>query len=250
MKKIAVALSLAALALAGYLAWMNLHQMIEVVSSGEVKTVRVDNFAYGTPKLVKPENLKVEPLKVEPPAEHSSVVQSATNEINETVATLESVDEANLEGLTCVVFGPVPEKSLPKHRYLFEKFDLIRKLTIIPYRDLGYAVYVGPLTREKARMSLRELCKDAPKSCSIMELKAGGYALVVKTFSDKKVAELWSKKFAFDNNLTNVRVTRYNNVADSRVVLVFNGVGDDQVKTLFKRSKSEKLGLSVCPKGL
>ena len=42
------------------MAWTGLHQTPEVIPSGEVKTVRVDNFAYASPELVKPENLKVE----------------------------------------------------------------------------------------------------------------------------------------------------------------------------------------------
>ena len=75
---------------------------------------------------------------------------------------------------------------------------------------------------------------------------AGG----LKTFSDEKAAERWAKRVALDNGLTNVRVTRYNHVAGSRVVLVFNGIADQQVKALLKRSKAEGIGLSVCPKGL
>lgn len=134
MRYFAVTLLLAAMGAAGYLAWTGLHQTPEVIPSGEVKTVRVDNFAYASPELVKPENLKVE----------------------------------------------------------------------------------APAVRDEA----------------------------------VQAAELWSKKFALDNGLTNVRVTRYNHVAGSRVVLVFNGIADQQVKALLKRSKAEGIGLSVCPKGL
>ena len=213
MRYFAVTLLLAAMGAAGYLAWTGLHQTPEVIPSGEVKTVRVDNFAYASPELVKPENLKV-------------------------------------EGLTCVVFGPLQEKRLPKHRRFFEKVDLIRKMNIVPYSDTRYAVYAGPFTQQKARKNRKALCGDDLESCSIMELKAGGHAVVLKTFSDEKAAELWSKKFALDNGLTNVRVTRYNHVAGSRVVLVFNGIADQQVKALLKRSKAEGIGLSVCPKGL
>lgn len=60
MRYFAVMLLLAAMGAAGYLAWTGLHQTPEVIPSGEVKTVRVDNFAYASPELVKPENLKVE----------------------------------------------------------------------------------------------------------------------------------------------------------------------------------------------
>ena len=228
MRYFAVTLLLAAMGAAGYLAWTGLHQTPEVIPSGEVKTVRVDNFAYASPELVKPENLKVE----------------------EAAPVLEPVDEAKLEGLTCVVFGPLQEKRLPKHRRFFEKVDLIRKMNIVPYSDTRYAVYAGPFTQQKARKNRKALCGDDLESCSIMELKAGGHAVVLKTFSDEKAAELWSKKFALDNGLTNVRVTRYNHVAGSRVVLVFNGIADQQVKALLKRSKAEGIGLSVCPKGL
>ena len=60
MRYFAVTLLLAAMGAAGYLAWTGLHQTPEVIPSGEVKTVRVDNFAYASPELVKPENLKVD----------------------------------------------------------------------------------------------------------------------------------------------------------------------------------------------
>lgn len=123
-------------------------------------------------------------------------------------------------------------------------------MNIVPYSDTRYAVYAGPFTQQKARKNRKTLCGDDLESCSIMELKAGGHAVVLKTFSDEKAAELWSKRFALDNGLTNVRVTRYNHVAGSRVVLVFNGIADQQVKALLKRSKAEGIGLSVCPKGL
>lgn len=46
MRYFAVTLLLAAMGAAGYLAWTGLHQTPEVIPSGEVKTVRVDNFAY------------------------------------------------------------------------------------------------------------------------------------------------------------------------------------------------------------
>ena len=229
MRYFAVTLLLAAMGAAGYLAWTGLHQTPEVIPSGEVKTVRVDNFAYASPELVKPEN-----LKVEAPAVRDEAVQAAEAAVEEAAPVLEPVDEAKLEGLTCVVFGPLQEKRLPKHRRFFEKVDLIRKMNIVPYSDTRYAVYAGPFTQQKARKNL----------------KAGGHAVVLKTFSDEKAAELWSKKFALDNGLTNVRVTRYNHVAGSRVVLVFNGIADQQVKALLKRSKAEGIGLSVCPKGL
>ena len=238
MRYFAVTLLLAAMGAAGYLAWTGLHQTPEVIPSGEVKTVRVDNFAYASPELVKPEN-----LKVEAPAVRDEAVQAAEAAVEEAAPVLEPVDEAKLEGLTCVVFGPLQEKRLPKHRRFFEKVDLIRKMNIVPYSDTRYAVYAGPFTQQKARKNRKALCGDDLESCSIMELKAGGHAVVLKTFSDEKAAELWSKKFALDNGLTNVRVTRY-------VVLVFNGIADQQVKALLKRSKAEGIGLSVCPKGL
>ena len=245
MRYFAVTLLLAAMGAAGYLAWTGLHQTPEVIPSGEVKTVRVDNFAYASPELVKPEN-----LKVEAPAVRDEAVQAAEAAVEEAAPVLEPVDEAKLEGLTCVVFGPLQEKRLPKHRRFFEKVDLIRKMNIVPYSDTRYAVYAGPFTQQKARKNRKALCGDDLESCSIMELKAGGHAVVLKTFSDEKAAELWSKKFALDNGLTNVRVTRYNHVAGSRVVLVFTGIADQQGKALLKRSKAEGIGLSVCPKGL
>ncbi len=258
MRYFAVTLLLAAMGAAGYLAWTGLHQTPEVIPSGEVKTVRVDNFAYASPELVKPENLKVEAPAVrdeavqaaEAAVEEAAPVQAAEAAVEEAAPVLEPVDEAKLEGLTCVVFGPLQEKRLPKHRRFFEKVDLIRKMNIVPYSDTRYAVYAGPFTQQKARKNRKALCGDDLESCSIMELKAGGHAVVLKTFSDEKAAELWSKKFALDNGLTNVRVTRYNHVAGSRVVLVFNGIADQQVKALLKRSKAEGIGLSVCPKGL
>ena len=72
MRYFAVTLLLAAMGAAGYLAWTGLHQTPEVIPSGEVKTVRVDNFAYASPELVKPEN-----LKVEAPAVRDEAVQAA-----------------------------------------------------------------------------------------------------------------------------------------------------------------------------
>lgn len=50
MRYFAVTLLLAAMGAAGYLAWTGLHQPPEVIPSGEVKTVRVDNFAYASPR--------------------------------------------------------------------------------------------------------------------------------------------------------------------------------------------------------
>lgn len=245
MRNIAIALLLAAVSVAGYLFWTERQQTSEVVPSGEIKTVRVDNFAYGSPELVKPET-----LKVEAPIIHDDAVATATTANEDETPLLESVDESKLEGLSCVVFGPLPEKHLPKHRKFFEKVGVMGNLTIIPYSDTRYAVYVGPFTLQKARKSLGALCGDAVENCSIMELEAGGHALVLKVFADEKSAELWSKTFALDNGLTNVRVTRYGNVAVKRVALVFNGVSEDQVRDLFKRSRAEKIGLSVCPKEL
>ena len=102
MRYFAVTLLLAAMGAAGYLAWTGLHQPPEVIPSGEVKTVRVDNFAYASPELVKPEN-----LKVEAPAVRDEAVQAAEAAVEEAAPVLEPVDEAKLEGLTCVVFGPV-----------------------------------------------------------------------------------------------------------------------------------------------
>lgn len=135
MRYFAVTLLLAAMGAAGYLAWTGLHQTPEVIPSGEVKTVRVDNFAYASPELVKPEN-----LKVEAPAVRDEAVQAAEAAVEEAAPVLEPVDEAKLEGLTCVVFGPLQEKRLPKHRRFFEKVDLIRKMNIVPYSDTRYAV--------------------------------------------------------------------------------------------------------------
>ena len=100
MRYFAVTLLLAAMGAAGYLAWTGLHQTPEVIPSGEVKTVRVDNFAYASPELVKPEN-----LKVEAPAVRDEAVQAAEAAVEEAAPVLEPVDEAKLEGLTCVVFA-------------------------------------------------------------------------------------------------------------------------------------------------
>lgn len=246
MRNIAVALLLAAVGVAGYLFWMERHQTSVVVPSGEVKTVSVDNFAYGSPELVKPDHLKIEA----PIVHDDAVAKTTAADDDDGAPLLEPVNESKLAGLSCVVFGPLPEKQLPKYRRFFEKVDVMGQLTIIPYSDTRYAVYVGPFTRQKARKSLEALCRDAAENCSIAALEAGGHALVVETFADEKSAELWSKKFALDNGLTNVRVTRYNNVAVKRVALVFNGVGEKQVRALLKRSKAEKIGLSVCPKEL
>lgn len=78
MRYFAVTLLLAAMGAAGYLAWTGLHQTPEVIPSGEVKTVRVDNFAYASPELVKPEN-----LKVEAPAVRDEAVQAAEAAVEE-----------------------------------------------------------------------------------------------------------------------------------------------------------------------
>ena len=90
---------------------------------------------------------------------------------------------------------------------------------------------------------------DCAVVCGYHAEEGGSPSRVMKCRVEK-AAELWSKKFALDNGLTNGRVTRYNHVAGSRVVLVFNGIADQQVKALLKRSKAEGIGLSVCPKGL
>ena len=115
-------------------------------------------------------------------------VQAAEAAVEEAAPVLEPVDEAKLEGLTCVVFGPLQEKRLPKHRRFFEKVDLIGRMNIVPYSDTRYAVYAGPFTQQKARKNRKALCGDDLESCSIMELKAGGHAVVLKTFSDEKAA--------------------------------------------------------------
>ena len=151
----AVTLLLAAMGAAGYLAWTGLYQTPEVIPSGEVKTVRVDNFAYASPELVKPEN-----LKVEAPAVRDEAVQARRRAVEEAAARSGSPLTRRARGADVCRFRSLAGKRLPKHRRFFEKVDLIRKMNIVPYSDTRYAVYAGPFTAAEGPKNRKALCGD------------------------------------------------------------------------------------------
>lgn len=244
MRTAALLFSLAAFGMLGWLFYSDMLPL-QTIKSGHVANVTVDNLAYREPEIMKEGAAQpTAPAVVSEPEESSSVRAILPLETEWIPLTAENAVNAS-----CVSIGPIYEGRLPQLRTMIEREGLIGKMVIepIPF-SVNYSAYMGPFSSaETARIQQKKLIKRGVDGTAVMEFKRGGYALLIRSFTHGKDAEVWTQAFGQEHSLPNIKITQLRSAAKPQVRVFFSDIDGAQAAALLKRAQKLRFTASVCP---
>lgn len=146
------------------------------------------------------------------------------------------------EDADCLIFGPIPEKSLKNLRSAIEGIGWTDRMQIGAADLAERVVYAGPYsTQTKAGKALEKLAGEGLRNGKLFELPAGGWGIEIARTPHKRQAENWAREAANAWALKNVVVSERNS-RKGYVELVFPNLSQNENKLLMKTLKGREGG--------
>lgn len=195
-----------------------------------VKTAEVDNFAYRKPETVASEDAAPKAPKV---------FQENTPETKAIFSHLQAYrdgDETVYDApcAKCVVWGIMPERSLPVYRKLLQPLKVINNLYLEPVQQkAGYFICSKEYkNRANAQNRLQKWEEKGVEGINLREINPGVYALVLGKFDNIGAAQRGLNVLIRQYNLTGLSIRKNALHTNPMYRMVFTNLTDEQYARL------------------
>lgn len=220
---------------------------IDSLNNGKIAEAQVKGLAFKNPELVK--NLEAS-IPIAPKILNEDEKGLAKEDRDRTAEeVLIPLTKENISNVSCVLIGPIDEKSLPKLRIPLKTHNLTEGLIIenVPVR-FSIGVVSGPfISKERAQKEILRLESAGNKNLQLIVRDGGKIFIKFREFSEVGAAEIWARELVTISGLKNIRLTRLDNSQEARIRVVFPNVDENRADTIRRLASRLKISVYQCP---